>query len=725
MKQNRALTASGALLAVLALIAPCAASGAEPELPRRGEAAAVVVEKGPAIDGTMSDPLWAKCPPWPMGACTSDDPQKYKTRTKVLFGPTHVYLGVRCEEPDTKSLDAGVAQRDGPVWNDDSVEVFLRPDPGEPVCQFVVNPRGALYDARDKEPSWNTSAEVKASVQEGKSWTVTLAIPLKELPTFVGEDQAWTMNVYRTRPERGGDKTLMYAWSIMSQPDYHATAEFGVVTGIDVPKRADGVTRVREGGPPRPMVRNRGVEAGGVTLYRKIDFDEDADAWQIGQGAQGNLSGDAAHGKALRVECQKGWAGCELPVSIAGSRGLKVACVMKGRNLEAAGINVYDTVARDNTTAYGYRYIGPDRFTPIVYFLDGFRYNSTDTGFVSPATHYSSVRFYGPQQVPPGTWFALDNFVIYRGDDRQPPGKVTGLAAKATGRGVELSWDPAQDNVAPAVYVISRSGGGPFKKVAESDRTSYLDATAGQGTYRYRVFALDFEENFGPWSEAVSVRSTAAAREPVLAREEKDRLGYADHVRQVHARGAGKVRKNHATLFGDSLTGATVYPQCARAAFGTLTVNAFGYPAMRTSFARNQVGEIIRRDNPEFMFILYGTNNNKAEEHVPAAMDDLAAVVAACEANGTVAVLGTIPPRGWEPDSAPEANFNRHVVELCRKLAIPTGYLFEGFQEAGPENRRTYMGGDGVHWTGEGMAIGGRAWGKALEQVRFVIRNQD
>jgi len=660
-----------------------------------------------------------------MGDCTSQQPQKYKTWAKVLFGPTRVYIGVRCEEPDTKALAAGVAQRDGPVWNDDSVEIFLRPDPAEPVCQFVVNPRGVLYDARNKEPSWNSSAEVKASVQEGKSWTVTLAIPMKELPTYAGDDQAWTMNVYRTRPARGDDKTLMYAWSIMGEADYHATGEFGVATGIDIPKRDDGVTRVREGGAPRPMVRNRGVEAGGVTVYHKIDFDQDADDWEVGQGAVGNLTGDAAHGKALRVECQKGWAGCELPVSIAGSRGLRVALLMKGRNLESAGINVYDTVARDNTTAYGYRYIGPERFTPILYFLDGFRYNSRTEGFVSPATHYSSVRFYGPQQIPPGTRFAIDNFVIYRGDDRQAPGKVAGLAAKATGRGVELSWDPAEDNTAPAVYVIARSDGGPFMKIAETSTTSYLDATAVQGTYRYRVFAIDFEENYGPWSDAVSVRSNTTPRKPSLSREEEDRLVYADHVRQVHARGAGKVRKNHATLFGDSLTGATVYPQCARAAFGTLTVNAFGYPAMRTSFARNQVGEIIRRDNPEFMFILYGTNNNKAQEHIPAAIDDLAAVVAACEANGTVAVLGTIPPRGWDAESAPEANFNRHVIELCRKLKIPTGYIFEGFQEAGPENRRTYLGGDGVHWTGAGMAIGARAWGKALEQIRFVIRDQD
>ena len=177
----------------------------------------------------------------------------------------------------------------------------------------------------------------------------------------------------------------------------------------------------------------------------------------------------------------------------------------------------------------------------------------------------------------------------------------------------------------------------------------------GRGNYRYRVRAVDFEENLGAWSTPAIVFSSATGKEPQLTREQKDRPVYADHVRRIHAKGAGKVRKGHATLFGDSLTGATVYPQCAQSAFGTLTVNAFGYPSMRTDFGRNKVGEMLQRDNPEFMFILYGTNNNKAEERIPAAMGDLAAIVKACEANGTVPVLGTIPPRGWTPESAPES----------------------------------------------------------------------
>jgi hypothetical protein len=722
MKYAHQHIARGCVLAALLVLTPCV-SGKQLESPKRGEAIAVVIEKGPVIDGTMSDPLWSQCKPWPMGDCLSKDPLKHKTWAKVLFDPTNIYVGVYCTEPNTDGMIVEGTKHDDSVWNGDSVEVFLRPDPGQPCSQFVVNPRGVLYDAQDKRAEWNSTAKAVASIDQGKAWTAVLRIPLKNLPAYVGEDQTWTMNIYRTRPERHGDKTLMYSWSIMREADYHAVSQFGVVAGVDIPRRSDGVTRVLAEGVPQPTAPNRGQQRGGVKVYHRIDFAAGSGGFKGGNGSSAKLTDNAVDGKALRVDCQKGWGGCELPISIAGSRGLKIAVMMKGGKIDRAGINVYDTIARDNTTAYGYRYF-KDGWTPVVYFLEGFRYNSRDRGFVAPNTNYRSVRFFGPQRLPPGSWFTLDNFAIYRGDDRQPPAKVTGLSSKPTPRGVALSWDAAEDNVMPMVYVVARADNGVFRKIAESYTSSHVDTTAGKGRYRYRVFAIDFEENFGPWSDQVEVRSISVPREPKPNRDQQDRLRYADHVRKVHARGRNEVRRNHATLFGDSLTAATVYPQCARSAFGNLTINAFGYPSMRTSFARNKVREILEKDNPEFMFVLYGTNNNKVDKHIPAAMDDLAAVVKACEDRGTVPILGTIPPRGWSPESAPEANFNRHIIELCRKLKIPTGYIFEGFQEAGSQSRRTYMGNDGVHWRGEGMAIGGRAWAKALDQIRFVIRDQ-
>ena len=319
---NRWKTPITFLLPIILLIQPQAKLAADRvKPPIRGLAEAVIVEKGPPCDGTIEGPVWKKCPEWPMGACTSERPHKYKAWAKVLFGPTHVYVGVYCEEGDTEGIVATTLKRDAAVWNDDSVEVFLRPDPQQPYYQFVTNPRGTLYDARDRQAEWDSTAEVKATIQRGKAWIATFEIPMKEISAYVGEDQIWTMNIYRSRPARAGEPALQYSWSIMGSCDYHAIDEFGVVTGVSVPRRNDGVTRVRNTPPPKVAVPNPGTEVGGVTVYYRMLFNSSKEHWLPANEGKLSITGDAVDGKALRVGCDRSWAGASLPISVVGSQG--------------------------------------------------------------------------------------------------------------------------------------------------------------------------------------------------------------------------------------------------------------------------------------------------------------------------------------------------------------------------------------------------------------------
>lgn len=114
---------------------------------------------------------------------------------------------------------------------------------------------------RETDSKWNSSAEVKASIEDGKAWIVTFRIPMKDPSAFVGQNQIWTMNVYRTRPARGQDPLLEYSWAVMGSSSFNAPAEFGTIKGINVPKREDGVTRINEAGTAR-------AHAGKVRFYR-------------------------------------------------------------------------------------------------------------------------------------------------------------------------------------------------------------------------------------------------------------------------------------------------------------------------------------------------------------------------------------------------------------------------------------------------------------------------
>ena len=86
--------------------------------------------------------------------------------------------------------------------------------------------------------------------------------------------------------------------------------------------------------------------------------------------------------------------------------------------------------------------------------------------------------------------------------------------------------------------------------------------------------------------------------------------------------------------------------------------------------------------------------------------------------------MGTIPPRGFkDPESKPEAVFNKMLVEAARADKIPVAYVFEEIQKSG--DRRKFIWRDGVHWTPKGMEVAARAWAKAMRQVEFVLRDAE
>ncbi len=212
----------------------------------RGLTTAVCVEQGPAIDGNMTDPLWQKGSVLHLGSCTSKTFLKYGCEAHLLFDQKNVYIGVRCYEPDTASIKAKASVHDGAVWDDDSVEIFLHADQREDYFQFAVNPSGVVYDGREKEGSWNSTARAAGSIQEGVSWTVTVCIPMKEILAYVGSNQQWRLNINRTRPARGADPVIEYSWAVMRSSMYHSPEDFGRVLGVNVPRLEDGVMRAQE-----------------------------------------------------------------------------------------------------------------------------------------------------------------------------------------------------------------------------------------------------------------------------------------------------------------------------------------------------------------------------------------------------------------------------------------------------------------------------------------------
>ncbi len=159
--------------------------------------------------------------------------------TSVRVGLREGILLVRFDARD-EGVVATLTERDGPLWMEDVVEVFLSPeDPPTVYYEFEVNPLGALFDARVEspdlsraamkvEPAWTCpgfSARVRRSRQ---AWSALLRIPLAPM-TPQGTPRRWRANLYRI--DRGNPDEFS-AWSptLADPPDFHVPERFGFLS---------------------------------------------------------------------------------------------------------------------------------------------------------------------------------------------------------------------------------------------------------------------------------------------------------------------------------------------------------------------------------------------------------------------------------------------------------------------------------------------------------------
>lgn len=141
-----------------------------------------------------------------------------------------LYLEFHAKETDTASLKMDVVERDGPVWEDDSIELFL--DPGRSEKEYwhiMINPAGTVFDEHVKDGRRDPSRDLRglrATVLfRNDAWIVSMYIPISELadkPPAAGD--RWGVNFTRNIPT-GGD-VIYTTWQPLTGGSFHAPASF-------------------------------------------------------------------------------------------------------------------------------------------------------------------------------------------------------------------------------------------------------------------------------------------------------------------------------------------------------------------------------------------------------------------------------------------------------------------------------------------------------------------
>ena len=188
------------------------------------------VNTPPRIEGDLSDPCW-KAEDAVGGFALADGSGLPERATSVWAASDadSLYLAFRCQKKPGDKLKKTVTKRDGTVWADDDVEVFLNPqgDRGN-YYQFAVNALGTRYDSHGTDASW--SAEWLARARDGTdAWTVEIAIPITALPIDLTVGRAWCANFGRA-------DTLARQASAWSCPfgGFHSPARFGNLADLDL-----------------------------------------------------------------------------------------------------------------------------------------------------------------------------------------------------------------------------------------------------------------------------------------------------------------------------------------------------------------------------------------------------------------------------------------------------------------------------------------------------------
>ncbi len=169
------------------------------ELLNPGKISLAVGNKTPVVDGMVHDREYAFSGTgfFNLNGTLAEAQGRYY----LAYDNRNLYVGVKTGI--LGNLRANIRERDGKLWRDDSIEIFLMPGQGaNDYFQFIFNPAGVFLDGRSRAHDWNASTPPRiANRIEKNEWTFETAIPFAALGIAPpGDGDTWKFNICRTYP---------------------------------------------------------------------------------------------------------------------------------------------------------------------------------------------------------------------------------------------------------------------------------------------------------------------------------------------------------------------------------------------------------------------------------------------------------------------------------------------------------------------------------------------
>lgn len=190
-----------------------------------------IAEAPPNLDGVLDDACWAAATAVEDFAPFIRVPgSNVGTIVRACADEKAIYFAFECIEPTTEGLRAAAEGRDGRVWADDSVELFLDTNRDRrSYYQFIVNPAGVVFDQDTGAeglagPEWDGPITVGTKVSADR-WFAEVRLGLEGLRLAEADGSRWGANFARTSLREGRS---CYTWARVEK-GFGEPAHFGTL----------------------------------------------------------------------------------------------------------------------------------------------------------------------------------------------------------------------------------------------------------------------------------------------------------------------------------------------------------------------------------------------------------------------------------------------------------------------------------------------------------------
>ena len=172
------------------------------------------ISVAPEIDGKLDEPVWQSLPEATGFYVLGGDLARAKqTFFRMGWDKDNLYIGIRCEEPDIMEVK-GILTDGGPLWQEDSVEIFLAPAFPD-YFQFVVNTIGSRIGMVGIAAVHTIESWEAQSYRGDDFWSTEIKMPFVTLglDRAPRDGETWRGNIARniTVFTLGGDRHTTWA----------------------------------------------------------------------------------------------------------------------------------------------------------------------------------------------------------------------------------------------------------------------------------------------------------------------------------------------------------------------------------------------------------------------------------------------------------------------------------------------------------------------------------